>query len=970
MKNSYGIRPACLAALLCMSGGGAHAYVDGAGSDFIVDAPWRTIRDYVPVLFFAPDVRGVTIERLSLSMFDLVRDVATGEIFADSLSGEDRLSCTGRGERHDIRLIDDQGRVRQPMQAGEVASHWHYIAQIPTACLGQAGRVGEPGVHHLQGRIELADGKIITRVLRVVVDPDAGLPFFHPMDQYFDGHFHTIAEQTRGNILDIDTALKAFGGPLVMMVESAYAIGMLGRGIERGDWASFRNRLAVTDHNVFYSGRLFDRGGAPRFGPTRGLDGHEEEFHWHRETFGDLAGEELTLSGTGRLIASGVADYGSHMLAFGGPHLDGPWHGGGLRLDEAVKPELKPYSNIPGLDALALILLRALAEVPEGVSNPWDMAAALSTIGSTNGFSFAAHPFQNRFGWPREYFDIALGYSMFGATRSDGAQVTADGHGFVFKGIQVWNGKEEFATDERLSTHMLDSLNPFSPVGAGRFVSRVSPIDPDRNWLTGIEGGYAEYLDHVAAGLRFSFDDRRGFRFSRKIFMVAGTDAHGDFNFATGIPASVIPEVLENFEVAGRTVLDLIGREGVPIVSMDSNAFGRVRTYTLVEDRQIRPGDAVTEDDAAPFVVGAEGEFHSDAAGTQGAEAFASGNSVMTDGPICIFHLDANCRFDSTIDASAWHDATCQFENADGAIGGAGRFDGGRTALIPRHFIGDEHQVAIQTRWKGRNPYLYSQQDNSDMALELILRTPGSRGERALPAGIEGRAMVTMDDGFLTPRRVNDPAAVLLRGMRGEGVEMSMCLTNPIWMVPYSLNITAPDRCPIAPGALRIIAQFGASMEPTIREPCTECVVGDGRPYFGAEVVLYALDGQGRNTGDPVHLRRERWGPFNPTPSGARVENAVLIASNASTIRCSAGWDAESHSPRRQSSSYAVMIRDLHDMNLNRMNDIGQAFSTLTPFANDNVAPEPGPVAPAGRVIPSRPVAPDAAVGGTRATED
>jgi hypothetical protein len=36
------------------------------GDDFVIDAPWRSIRDYVPVLFFIPDLKSGQISKFEL----------------------------------------------------------------------------------------------------------------------------------------------------------------------------------------------------------------------------------------------------------------------------------------------------------------------------------------------------------------------------------------------------------------------------------------------------------------------------------------------------------------------------------------------------------------------------------------------------------------------------------------------------------------------------------------------------------------------------------------------------------------------------------------------------------------------------------------------------------------------------------------------------------------------------------------
>ncbi len=931
----------------------SHAYTDGGGADYVIDAPWRTIRDNLPVLFFIPDLKSGQITKFELWMHDNRTNGPEQLLFSDSVGGEDKTTCVGGGQTHTIQIIDDEGRLRGTMQPGEVSSHWHYIVRVPTQCLGLTGLVGEPGLKFIEGKITDSDGVEFSKVMRVVVHPDAELPKFDARDQHYDSHFHTIAEQTSGNMLDIDTGYKAFGGPLAMMIESAYALGMVDRNLDDGNWIEFKNLLMTTDHNAFYSTSEFDLGEAPKFGPTKNHDHDHEEFDWHRAHFGELSGEELTLQGTGGTEASGVPDFGSHFLVYGAPHYEGPWHGGGIKVSEIVPPYLAPYSHLPGLDFLAVGLIDQLENLPSGGPNPWGIEEALTHAGS--GFGYAAHPFSNMIGWSSSSFDSALGISRFGNTSSDGFQIDSTGNDFVFKGSQVWNGKNDFKADGLVSTLALKSLNPFDSSSSSRF-------EGNSNWHRAIDGApqldangdpipqpkhhfggpFGEYLTHVARGLRFTFFDQQDRRFIRKVYMSAGTDAHGDFNYSTGIPATIIPEITESVEVGGTTVNEAIGEVGFPIVSLDSNAFGRVRTYALVGDRAIPPSTNILEAEfLAPDTLG---NVNGPAIPPDfGAKAFRDGNTVLTDGPICVFHVDSNCRFDSDPDDSTWHDASCLFENADGAIGGSGKFDGARTALVPR----DGGEVWVQSKWKGRNDYIYSINDQSEMKFSLLSQGPGFRRGISIEPGEENENTSVEIDNLALSNRFYDPSALVLRGERGSDVQMSMCITNPIWTVPYTITITKPDKCPIQPNELEVSVKFGASMETTLEEPCTNnCVASDTPPYLGAQITVVALDDSGESIGRPMFLKRDEWRDLFLVTGGGKIDDASLSAHNTETIPCSnQDWDATSHSSRSNVNSYAVIVDDLHDTNLNRMGKIGKAFAVPTRFGPIIDASPAGPVA-------------------------
>ncbi len=131
-------------------------------------------------------------------------------------------------------------------------------------------------------------------MLRVIVDPSQ-FPSLAPEDRYFDTHVHTIAEQTTSGVLDVNGASKAFGGPIVMLLEASYALGLVQTQPRDGNWADYRDSIVVTDHNMFYSREPYDTGVPPRFGPTATTDGHAGEAAWYRANLGGLAGEEITL---------------------------------------------------------------------------------------------------------------------------------------------------------------------------------------------------------------------------------------------------------------------------------------------------------------------------------------------------------------------------------------------------------------------------------------------------------------------------------------------------------------------------------------------------------------------------------------------------------------------------------------------------------------------------------------------------
>src|SRR5512135_169759 len=185
-------------------------------------------------------------------------------------------------------------------------------------------------------------------------------------------------------------------------------------------------------------------------------------------------------------------------------------------------------------------------------------------------------------------------------------------------------------------------MNPFEGGPAAQRFERVA-------WDSELSQSLDTLFALVGRGLRFAFREAPDEVFIRKLYLSAGSDAHGDFNYSDEVTATAVP-------YSGY---------------LHRNAFARVRTYVLAHDRPVEARDAV--------------------------EAFAEGNSVITDGPILTFSLDADGRHDPGAGAARWHDGASRWESADGRIGGAGSFDGGHTTLVP--LPGDD--VWIQSSWKG-----------------------------------------------------------------------------------------------------------------------------------------------------------------------------------------------------------------------------------------------------------------------------
>ena len=501
----------------------AEAYVDTQEKeDVIIDAPWRTIRDYVPVLFFTPQFHeDATIKKLELYNYD-IKTKEKRLIFEDTRTTEDNLACDG------VNFIDPNGRTREPYQGKEQIGHfWHYIARVPVDCIGVGETVGDPGEHYLFGAVsytglnsldQLVEKKS-SRVLRVVV-AKTGFPKFSPIDRYYDAHLHTIAEQTNMSVFkkfgdvtllvpmpdltgaagvaaisvpDPDAANKSFGGPLAMVLEAAYTLGLTKQQLKDGNWDSFKDRIITTDHNGFFSTGAFDSGSKPKFGPTSTVsNGDLAEFNWYRNNFGDLGGEEITLQGPGRYrpfsgldeLVPGLdapvpgLNLGSHFLAYGAPHFEGPWHGGDLGITVDLDDLGLPLDDIDFKDVLRVALLGA-APWPQGVidlptisykgaSNPLTIDTVMRDMSETNGFGYAAHPFNDMFGWSEEDFNRAIGLEPYNNNGTENTILQANRQDFVFKGSQVWNGKNDKKSASKLKGFEVGEFDPLHPPPWGK----------------------------------------------------------------------------------------------------------------------------------------------------------------------------------------------------------------------------------------------------------------------------------------------------------------------------------------------------------------------------------------------------------------------------------------------------------------------------------------------------------------------
>jgi hypothetical protein len=335
--------------------------------------------------------------------------------------------------------------------------------------------------------------------------------------------------------------------------------------------------------------------------------------------------------------------------------------------------------------------------------------------------------------------------------------------------------------------------------------------------------------------------------------------------------------------------------------------------------------------------------------------AYREGNTILTDGPICKFSVDSECRFNSGKDSSRWHDGSCAWENADGRIGGEGNFDGGGSVLISR-----DSEAMVNTVWDGRNDYISTtdgQPDNSEMIL-AVHSTGAVGGIMVMDGGPRGVAQHTKlakeIAARLTERKDYAPSVLMLRANLGADETRASCITNPVWTIPVKFYYPSPpSECSIDAGDLRVSISFGVSMDSTLSDRCAggDCLApvnGSQAAYQGPTIKVYPLDGSGQSVGNGIRLT-PRWYANNLAGPGFRkIENANLVGDNDVQIACpSGGWDATTHSVSPAIRSYAVVVTDLRDMHGNELNAIADTFTVTkgrTPKSPQRPSTGTGPV--------------------------
>lgn len=239
--------------------------------------------------------------------------------------------------------------------------------------------------------------------------------------------------------------------------------------------------------------------------------------------------------------------------------------------------------------------------------------------GNSRAFAFASHPVST-IPWENEKLVAAL----TGFARAGDAS-------FAFRGMQVWNSRSGRRHSLNKLYKYVDDLNPF-----------VSTTwQAGYAFDTDIHGACIKYrhLLRATGAMRHPLDP--SVRFVRKHYILAGSDGHGDFNYTVGGLATVI------LALAG------LNDRTDDSLELEDSAFFKVRTFVATDGYE------------SPSAL----------------EALGHGSSAITDGPLVWFELDGDGRFDAQTGALDLASAP-RFSDREGRIGGAGRWDGGKTVAL------------------------------------------------------------------------------------------------------------------------------------------------------------------------------------------------------------------------------------------------------------------------------------------------
>ncbi|MBL4844635.1 MAG: S8 family serine peptidase [Planctomycetes bacterium] len=785
-------------------------YQQSNGVDLIADAPWRVAptRPYLPVQVFVASKGGRTntsklrVNRVGVSVanspsgpWSLVYHDSYGAAPVNAPPGMEIATEMGVIRSTDLDLFSDNELDMNGR---------HEILRIPRDALGAAASPAQGITKYVDVEVEWESQRVVlwlfrkTRsgdtksVLRVHFAADE-MPSLPGDNHYHDVHNHTIAEWYFGSALDIFAPRKAYGGPLQMVFESAYAMGFITDATQ----AAAYERIITTDHSSFNNRTTPAPDGAdhrPPFGPqSPSAQPGMTQLEAYRAIFGRTAGEEIAFKQDIPLpripfvnkilnMLPGIP-LGAHMLVYESDHIEGPWHGGGW---------LKSPGN-PNIDVNLFPTLNDLAKNRQG-----------SQSGS---FAYAAHPFSGQ-GWNDS--NLRLGFGLDPQNRTEDA-VHDQSKEFILKGVEFFNGRGT----RSLPTSQIDfnNLNPW--------------IDPDfqrgeADWDKGLWDGVTIWQKALADTLSYSFTNDPDVRLIRKIYHAGGSDAHGDFNFSTGRAATPL-NLQATFNVG-------------------DEAWYKVRTYCFGETKQgatleerwfaaYRDGNSVVSDgplvtfelDTQPQFDSRSMTWHAGAASFEntdgrigGAGAYDGGHTALVEkgslSPYFRYRYSSNEEFGPVA-------SILLYKTEAGAVNPVRNRPSGFLGMSSYDQITGVNEFALS----GKDTWLHHAFDGSK----------------------EGP--VTKATAFtLGAYTGGNPDQADL------GPDSFRCWTNPIFAVPYEVVIDPPQVDLVAgvipAGTLRVTFRFDISMDPgsyRIHLKAIDATGTSSSSTTAPETALVALSGSG-----------------------------------------------------------------------------------------------------------------------------
>ena len=773
-------------------------YQQSGELNIVLDTPWRLApgRSHLPVLVFLPEKGDrsrktyVRVDELEISVGG--RDPEQRRVIFRDVNGEPTQAPEGtqvldelglpvvaeNGEAYDLRLFGHE-RVFVPGR--------YNIIRLPREAIVRLGlkAPNAPGeVNYLEASASWSNRRRFLwifrrtkhgsnrRVMRVQF-PNDPRPQLSKNGHYLDSHVHTIAEWYQGSWLNLLAPRKNWGGPIPMLKESAYAIGLTD-SVE-----NVKDRVITSDHNAFYNhskpvhNSLKHR---PPFGPTGSAMGSATERQVMQEIFGETMAEEVAFNAHQKMVGPIKLPLGAHMLTYRAQHITGAWHGGSTfaRLVGSPHKKTKLEEVIPRLTK----------------------ANRAENVGAA---TFAAHPANDGQGWSAKHLDLA--FELDPAKRDD-RSVHAELTGFLAKGLQLWNG--EFGRHSMPpGTIFWGDLDPWNDDAfrAG-----------NRDWDQEINVGLRQWHEVTAKTLNYELARFPGIRFPRKVFMIAGSDAHGDFNGTEDRLATM---------VGAQATFDV-----------DGNAYGKCLTYVMP-----RPGESPLD-------------------------AMIAGHSVLTDGPLLDFSFDADTRWDP--EQQCWDATAVRHTDPDGRIGGGGVFDGSGTALVQRGSGGAKLGFRYQsTREWGPLTRVALYLTSPDQPNAMGQRETG--GTLPLPVQTFATVGPNVVHQAALPTPITAPTAISLGGYSRDPGELRTddrrCLTNAVYAVPYDVDVTvattetdAAGNGSIPPGALQVRFSFDMSLRPLAYAVEIKALSSEGRSTAAETGPIDELAPVGTWTACATHL--------------------------------------------------------------------------------------------------------------------